>query len=142
MVAEMIGEWLKSRPPLTALSILPLLSLIFVAVQFGRAQDDLHHLGLRPLSSVERFPADGEFALEWAPEGIGVVLPFYWPFIGVPWWFAALLTGILPMRWLLHEDRWGVKAMRRQAGLCTECGFDIRASLYTCPECGADLTTQ
>ena len=75
MVAEMIGEWLKSRPPLTALSILPLLSLIFVAVQFGRAQDDLHHLGLRPLSSVERFPADGEFALVWAPDGIGVALP-------------------------------------------------------------------
>ena len=139
----MNGDWLKSRPPLTVLSILSLLSLIFVAVQFGRAQDDLHHLGMRPLTSFEQFPADGEFYLAWAPNGIGVGLPFRWlEGIAVPWWYAALLTGILPIRWLLHEDRWGVKASRRRAGLCTECGFDIRASLYTCPECGADLTRQ
>ena len=34
------------------------------------------------------------------------------------------------------------KVMRRQEGLCAECGYDMRNTVGNrCPECGADTST-
>jgi hypothetical protein len=51
-----------------------------------------------------------------------------------PCWLVVLLTCLLPGCWLLERTR---EATRRQSGLCTACGYDLRASPGRCPECGA-----
>ena len=50
----------------------------------------------------------------------------------VPYWSLALATALLPTTWV---RRW--LAMRRNAGLCPSCGYDLRATPDRCPECGA-----
>ena len=53
----------------------------------------------------------------------------------VPHWCLALFFAVLPARWLL-------KLIRRRrtslAGLCHQCGYDLRATPGRCPECGAE----
>lgn len=53
--------------------------------------------------------------------------------LGTPFWFALLLSLILPAVWacrILRDRR------RRRAGLCSACGYDLRGSEGVCPECG------
>jgi hypothetical protein len=52
----------------------------------------------------------------------------------LPHWFVILLCGILPLYDRLVERR---QRLRRQRGLCVQCGYDLRASPGRCPECGA-----
>ncbi|MEE8477142.1 MAG: hypothetical protein V3S19_02170, partial [Gemmatimonadales bacterium] len=49
----------------------------------------------------------------------------------IPIWMPVLLAAI-PTVILWHRDRRTVKA-----GCCLTCGYDLRASKKTCPECGA-----
>jgi hypothetical protein len=50
----------------------------------------------------------------------------------VPYWFLALLTAGGPAaRW--HHAR---RARSRSLGLCSACGYDLRATPDRCPECG------
>ncbi len=59
----------------------------------------------------------------------------------VPLWFIALLAMILPAQWLrLARGRWRIEK-RRAAGLCENCGYDLRASPNRCPECGLESQT-
>ena len=52
-------------------------------------------------------------------------------------WFphAVLVAsaGWLPLRWL---GRWRRVRRRASLGLCSDCGYDLRASGNRCPECG------
>jgi hypothetical protein len=51
-----------------------------------------------------------------------------------PHWFLSLLLAILPavhLRGILRTRR------RNRAGLCANCGYDLRATPDRCPECGA-----
>ena len=54
--------------------------------------------------------------------------------VSVSHWLLALLLLAGPMVWLTRFR----KARRaRKLGLCTACGYDLRASPDRCPECGA-----
>ena len=55
----------------------------------------------------------------------------------VPYWAPAVATGALPALWLVRRRAARLRRRRTMAGLCTECGYDLRASGDTCPECGA-----
>jgi hypothetical protein len=54
------------------------------------------------------------------------------------WLFAAEVVSLASLYWLIHR-----KQRLLQRGCCTVCGYDLRASVDRCPECGeAILATQ
>ena len=62
---------------------------------------------------------------------------------GIPLDIAVAATAILPLTWIgwvscIGILRWN-QARRRAKGLCTRCGYDLRASKERCPECGTAI---
>ena len=50
--------------------------------------------------------------------------------VAVPHWFLFLATSVLPAMWIRNRLR------RPSPGICTRCGYDLRATPDRCPECG------
>jgi hypothetical protein len=66
----------------------------------------------------------------WPDYGVGILLPD---------WFLVGLTALLPMAWGYRRR---VVQRRQLIGVCRQCGYDLRATPYRCPECGtAPLST-
>ena len=86
------------------------------------------------VSRAGRFGVAG-FAAWWRP-GSGRTSPGTRGVVMVPYWSIALVLAVAPwvsVRGLLRR----VKQNRRvRAGLCPECGYDLRATPGRCPECG------
>jgi hypothetical protein len=53
--------------------------------------------------------------------------------LAAPYWFLIGLTAIMPIWWIAAFVRGPRKV---DSGLCTGCGYDLRASPDRCPECG------
>jgi hypothetical protein len=51
----------------------------------------------------------------------------------VPDWLPLLLTGLLPILWLVGMIQ---RSRRVTQSLCSTCGYDLRATPDRCPECG------
>jgi predicted amidophosphoribosyltransferase len=53
----------------------------------------------------------------------------------IPWWVILLgvcvMSGMWFRRWFVERAR-----MRAGLGLCSKCGYDLRATPERCPECG------
>ena len=56
--------------------------------------------------------------------------------VAVPHWVAMTAFSVLPSQLLRRRRSRGVSTRRAKAGLCTRCGYDLRASPLRCPECG------
>ena len=73
--------------------------------------------------------------------GFGVVRSQFWDGeIGwsliLPYWFAVMATAILPARSSVLAAKLLRRRRRLAGGLCPGCGYDLRATPATCPECG------
>jgi hypothetical protein len=66
--------------------------------------------------------------------GIGVGMdPFGNYAVVIPHWFIAIVSLLLPARWLVRRHR-AKRAIRMDR--CATCGYDLRATPDRCPECG------
>ena len=56
----------------------------------------------------------------------------------LPHWLPMLLLSAAPT-WLFVMRR--RRRLRQSRGLCTQCGYDLRASSDRCPECGVKIAS-
>jgi hypothetical protein len=63
-------------------------------------------------------------------------IPHLWT-LRVPFWTLALPPALLPAWWVILRRHSKRVARRQRLGLCSQCGYDLRATPGLCPECGA-----
>jgi hypothetical protein len=111
-----------------------------VAFYSGNDNYELRHYG------VENSEEDGRASGMWAGEpgsyallGLGVRPKPNWAgataVVRLPDWFVLATVGSPLLVRLLKRRR-----ARASRGLCTVCGYDLRASPERCPECGTVAT--
>ena len=52
---------------------------------------------------------------------------------------ASAVVFLVPMLWLLAPGTRAAFQRRAERGLCVRCGYDLRASVIRCPECGTPI---
>jgi hypothetical protein len=62
-------------------------------------------------------------------------------YVRVSCWAVILIFLVLPGIWFVMYRRQRLISHRRRSGLCIACGYDLRASVDRCPECGAAVST-
>ena len=73
--------------------------------------------------------------VEFISESTGGPSPEY-RMVGIPLAYLALAFAAGPAVWLAW--RWRSR-VRRRAGCCRNCGYDLRATTGRCPECGTPV---
>ena len=82
--------------------------------------------------------ASGTGSMKFGEDFRGPVIAQGVPFrsVTVSYWLPALLAAALPAFRLVAWTR-RRRRRRRNVGLCSACGYDLRATPGRCPECGA-----
>ena len=70
---------------------------------------------------------------------VGTMSAWVWGFriVGVPLWLPVVAFAVPPLVWVVRRRR---ARRRARTGLCSGCGYDLRASreFGRCPECGRE----
>jgi hypothetical protein len=61
-----------------------------------------------------------------------------WVRLIIPFWSLVTFTSLIPAAQILRALR---RRERIAAGICTRCGYDLRATPERCPECGTAVVT-
>jgi hypothetical protein len=64
-----------------------------------------------------------------------------WPLLSVVWMWPMYIVLLAPTFTLVSLSVWRRRRWQKK-GLCTNCGYDLRASPDRCPECGAPITPE
>jgi hypothetical protein len=89
---------------------------------------------IRNIDDVDHYTATRlGFGIDWSVHDGLMGEPQTVHAVRVPTWFLTLALALLP---LLRARKW-YRARRRLPGCCQHCGYDLRATLERCPECGA-----
>jgi hypothetical protein len=77
-----------------------------------------------------------EYSAQVFPQTVPPVWFFIPPFrmTAIPYWAPFALVALHPVARFARRSR---RLGRKRRGLCIHCGYDLRASGVTCPECGA-----
>ncbi|MDB5330702.1 MAG: hypothetical protein JWP03_1853 [Phycisphaerales bacterium] len=128
---------------LSAVSLLLSLAVVQMWVQSSRDPNysvifDIYGTDRRILISREGLSLAGPISASGWPPFISFsyahgVTP-YGAARSVSYPLAAVATAALPLAWSARRV-W--KWRRRSPGICTTCGYDLRATPERCPECGA-----
>ncbi len=98
---------------------------------------EFHYWVDKPAVKFERVPGTNVYF--WNVFGFSLVTGERWGdyhyALFVPFWFVAVLSAVLTL-WGTYHWRRVRRQYRQQAGLCVNCGYDLRASKDRCPECG------
>ncbi|MDB5304454.1 MAG: hypothetical protein JWM97_2003 [Phycisphaerales bacterium] len=96
-------------------------------------------------------PSEGHHVVRSPDKGMHPIQPAGQPHLGVPGfrydrygtngylidvalWLPFVLTAGLPLLWFIGRRR----RSSSQVGLCSKCGYDLRATPDRCPECGTE----
>jgi len=63
------------------------------------------------------------------------------PIFSIPYWVPVCIFMVFPIAWIARRWRRSRLVSRRRAGLCLNCGYDLRASSDCCSECGKPIDT-
>jgi len=72
------------------------------------------------------------------PLGIAVSAEMLGWGVAAPHWVVAMGLMVIPAWWWVQSRHRAEESRRWTQGLCHECGYDLRASVGRCPECGAE----
>ena len=101
-------------------------------------QDLLNNIGMAQEGIRVTFSFSGTSASPLVYDGTDFPIPcIFKRIVVIPWWFVVTLLSILPALQIKPILRRRRRAMRLRQNLCVHCGYDLRATPWRCPECGA-----
>jgi hypothetical protein len=129
----------------------------FIALTAARIEGEAVHFDLRSSSEDDVAKASAAFERGYAdPSGVpgciarfpGLRLfkesapPFWYVTVLCKAWLVVLALALLPLARLAgYVGHRRTMRRRKDAGLCSHCGYDLRATRDRCPECGTVPTT-
>jgi hypothetical protein len=82
-------------------------------------------------------PPNSATTRNWYPFSFAITHPT----VEIPHWLVAMLTAVLPLYCLLDMKKRRTLKRRLNTGYCASCGYDLRATMDRCPECGTIPST-
>ena len=106
------------------------------------SKSDFHNTSGRPFE-MDEYPSHWHgFAVGWFQFWTREVMSQRIWSLTVPMVYPTLFTGVLPLVWTIARYKRWRQRRRLASGCCLKCGYDLRASEGSCPECGEPIASK